>query len=387
MGGGGGGGGVVGQFQNVASGGGSAFTGGMSGIMPGGNAYNQGMKYLDPLDITGTQQGQRDKDTSKLIEQQQAQMDDFMSRQPNYQGMQNDAGTGLKKAFQVAAPEDATTATTSIASLDSRMGKAKDVGVADVKYTGDINSGKNFDAAQKNVNALQERAFGTGPSAWAQSQLDSQAYQQKQQLGRLGQEQRTAFNQSQNDLAMQGGLEGGSRERLAKAAQKQTMLSRQGAFNQGAGDRMAIRSADEAQRMQLQQQMPGMNMQMDQYKTGLAQQNRDVQNQLNLSNQQTNLGEQQFNANLAMNKANQWAGVQGQNNAALNATSQFNAGQQNQVNQINQATMVGNNQAQNAYALDRWKTQGSVIGNTQTANQQASQASGSGGLLSKIGLG
>ncbi len=351
-----------------------------SGISGG---VGQAAGFLDPLDVFGQKQKARDADTEKMIANQSAQMDQFMATRPEYASMQNSFG-GLDSKYKLQGPEDATAYTTSTKDLDKRMGAAKEVGVNDVAYTGDVNAGANFKSAQGNIDALQKRAFGTETSPWAKKLYDQQAMQQQDQLGQVGFEQRNAFNQATNDMAMQGGLEGGSRERLARGSARDSMMARQGVFRQGQSDKLGIGINDEAQRMQLQTAMPGMNMQMDQYNTGLQQQNRDVKNQLAINNQGVNLNEQQFNAGLNMQKANQWATVDQNNNAQKTGVSQFNAGQQNQVNAINQATLIGDVKGQNAYALDTWNTQGSVLGNSQAANAQARQGSGSGGFFNKL---
>jgi len=339
--------------------------------------------YADPLDIFGQKQKGRDAETEKMIAAQTQQMDQFMAKQPKYASLQKRDGT-LDNKYRLQGPEDAKSFSTSTVDLDKRMGLSKEVGVDDVGYTGDVNAGQNFGAAQGNIDALQKRAFGTDTSPWAKKLYDQQAMQQQDQMGQVGFEQRNAFNQATNDMAMQGGLEGGSRERLARGSSRDSMMARQGVARQGQRDKLGIGINDEAQRMQLQTQMPGMNLQMDQYNTGLQQQNRDVKNQVAFQNQGVNLNEQQFNAGLNMQKANQWASVDQNNNAGLAAASQFNAGQQNQVNAINQATLVGDVRGKNAYALDSWNTQGSVIGNQHAANAQARQGSGSGGFFNKV---
>lgn len=344
----------------------------------------------DPIDITGAKQKKRDQDTESMISDQNAQVEAFMAKRPKYASMQDKNGK-LNSKYQVKGPEDAKAYDVQIAGkggLDARQASAKNVGVDDVKYGGDVNTGKNFNAAQGNINALQSRAFGTDTSPWAQKLYDQQALQQSGALDQASADSRASYNQAANDMAMQGGLEGGSRERLARAGAKDSLTARQGVFRQGQEDKLGIGINDEAQRMQLQQQMPGMNMQMDQYKTGLQQGNRDSRQQLGLANQQTNLNEQQFNANLNMQKVNNWQGAASQNAQQRSNASQFNAGQQNQVNAINQNTLIGNVMGKNAYGLEAWQTQGSMLGNTQTANMQARQSSNKGGFFQNtLGLG
>ncbi len=386
MGGGGGGGGSIGKAVQGAGSGGS-----MGAILGGtGLGNNKTVKKyggtFDPLDVFGTKQSNRDDQTAKMIAEQEAQVKAHMDKRPKYKSVVTKKGVLNKKAA-VKAPTKAKAVQVDVKALDKKLALAKNANVKDVKYTGDVKSGQNFQDAQGNINTLQQRAFGTDTSPWAQKLYDQQALQESGQLDALGHEQALAQNQQLNALAMQGGLEGGSRERLAKASQRDQMMGRQGVFRQGQTDKLAIGINDEAQRMELQQQMPGMNLQMDQYQTGLASQNRDVRNQLSLANQGKNMTQQQFNSGLAMDKANSWSGVMDANAGRTTGANQFNAGQQNQVNAINQATLVGDIRGKNAYDLEGWTTAGTMMGNQQAANAQANQGKGSGGFLSKLGLG
>ncbi len=353
----------------------------MLGVGPGGLQNSQSM--FDPLDILGQKQAGRDKEMEKRISQEQEQMNAFMAQRPEYASIANADGS-LKSQYKLGNPTQAVTNRMDQAELDRRMGLAKQVDVKDVSYTGDINAGQNFNDAQSNLNSLQARAFGTETSPWAQKLYDQQALQQSGAIDQLGHEQALAQNQQLNNLAMQGGLEGGSRERLAKAGSRNQMMARQGVFRQGQMDRLGIGINDEAQRLQLQTQMPGMNLQMDQYNTGLQSQNRDVQNQLALANQGKDMSQQQFNNNQAMQQANMWAQTESQNVSAKNAANQAYANSKNQFATINNSNLVGNLQAQNAYDMDGWKTTGSVLGNQNAANAQARQGSGTGGFFNKI---
>lgn len=352
------------------------------GANGGASVATPNFSNLDVLDIFGTKAAKRDAQTEKMIGSQTNQMNAFMASQPKYAAISKNGQLDPKYALK--APAQAKASLVDTKQLDKRMAGAKDVNIDDVAYTGNIGPGENYAAAQGNIDALQQRAFGTDTSPWAQKLYDQQALQESGALDQLGHEGALAQNQQLNSLAMQGGLEGGSRERLAKASSRDQMMARQGVFRQGQMDKLGIGINDEAQRMQLQQQMPGMNMQMDQYQTGLQQADRDVMNQIAFGNQGKDMTQQQFNTNLAMNKANEWAGVAGANANLLTNTNQFNTGAKNQVAQFNQQALLGDVQGKNAYDLGSWQTKGSVLGNSQTANAQARQGSGQGGFFQKL---
>lgn len=321
----------------------------------------------DVMDLAGFQQKERDRQTEQQISAQNKQLNDYMAKQPGYNSIQNADGS-LKNNYSLGAAQGIDQG-----QLDQRMGNAKDVNVADAQNSqAVIGPGQNYGQAQSNMDALQQRAFGTETSPWAQKLFDQQSLQQTGALDQMGHESALRQNQQQNNLAMQGGLEGGSRERLAKASGRDSMMARQGIFRQGQNDRLNIGINDEAQRMQLQQQMPGMNLQMDAYNTGLQQQDRQTANQMSLANMGKNMDQQQFNANLNMNKAGQWMGAE-----------QFNAGANNQFKAMDVGNAIQNNAGQNAFNQNNWQFGGSILGGQQVADAQARQNKGTGGFLQK----
>jgi hypothetical protein len=111
-----------------------------------------------------------------------------------------------------------------------------------------------FDPVQRDTAAadrMRQLAFQEGPTDIAQRQLQAQQLEQAGQFdaARRGQAgaQRAAFDA----LARQGGLGGGSRERLARAGQRQGILGRQQLRSQGARDRAGILTRDEDRKLGL----------------------------------------------------------------------------------------------------------------------------------------
>lgn len=246
----------------------------------------------------------------------------------------NRASTSTGTANE-ATTQNAATSSLDFGQLDQRLGGAKDIAAQNVGYMGDVNAGRGAALADQDVQSLRGEAFGQGPSAWGQAMQQQQDLTRSSALDQLGRDNRNSSAQAMQDLAMQGGLEGGARERIAKASARDAVMGGQNISRQDASARLGITADDEARKASMRQAMPGMNLQLDQYNTGLAQQNRQTQNQLGMFNAQTDLGAQQTNQNLAMNKAQTWAGLQESQAARETATNQFNAANQNQGSQFN----------------------------------------------------
>lgn len=116
-------------------------------------------------------------------------------------------------------------------------------------------------------------------SRWGQmalSQAQNQAAQQS-----AGQMQ-----QAQNQLAMQGGLRTGARERLASQGMQQQLRSGQAALGN-------IQMQDEQNRQKWLQMMPGMELQTAGYQTGL--QDKNISRALQEINMGRGMQQQQYN--------------------------------------------------------------------------------------------
>ena len=101
------------------------------------------------------------------------------------------------------------------------------------------------------LDAITEQGLSTGPTAAAQRQLQSQQLEQAGAFDNLRSGQAGAQQQSFDALARQGGLSGGSRERLARSGQRNALLGGQNIRSQGAQQRAGILAQDETAKRNL----------------------------------------------------------------------------------------------------------------------------------------
>lgn len=95
-----------------------------------------------------------------------------------------------------------------------------------------------------------------------------------------------AMNQARNQMAMQGGIRSGARERLAKSGLQNTL-----AQNQNVWSNIALQ--DEKNRQQQLQNLPGMELQQANYLTGL--QDKNIGRAIGEVNTGRAMQQQQFN--------------------------------------------------------------------------------------------
>lgn len=240
--------------------GGGGGGGGYLSQLPGvGGDLSEWWKKSDPYDLSGQQTRARKEAAEKQIAENRARMEAMFAEQPQYD----------------------TEAISYKGKLNKRLGKIKDV-----------RAGKRFGEAGRATDMLSERAFGTDESPWLKQQLQLQELGESQQRDQLAQRGALQQQQQMSNLAMQGGLSGGARERMADANMQQQMMQQQQLARQGQMDRLGLRSAEEQRRFQLQQQMPGMQLGLDQYQTGLGQANRQAAfNKASMWQQQANADE------------------------------------------------------------------------------------------------
>lgn len=263
-----------------------------------------------------------------------------MAERPGYKGINNPDGTQNRTFVNENQKSQ-------IGELDKRLGNVKDVSV-----TKTVGPGSDFTAAQGDMASLRARAFGTGPSAQAQAQMKLADSKNAESRDMLNKDSARQQQSSVNAMAQQGGISSGSRERMAMNAQRQKIMGSQGLSRQGEQTHMQISAQDEAQRSQLQQQMPGMGVQMDAYNTGLQNQDRNVDMQ-----------QQQFNAGLGMQKTNAWSGMM---------DAEQNRKQQN--DQYNTTNQIQDNQSMNNWNMDGWQTDMAATGAGQAADVQQQMA-------------
>lgn len=169
------------------------------------------------------------------------------------------------------------------ALIDPETGEFKE-GAAENFSIGD------FDAVNLDTDILQrfkEQGLSEGPTASAQRLLDLQKLQESQQFDEARRAEAGALAQAQAQLAQQGGLGGGSRERLAQGALRQALAGRQQLRQAGAQDRARLLSEDEQRKLQLQQQ---------------AQQGFFQQGQFDQSNRQFEAQRRQFDINTRLSE-------------------------------------------------------------------------------------
>lgn len=209
-----------------------------------------------------------------------------------------------------------------------------------------IQPGAQYGGATQDIERLRAQAFGTGPTASAQAQLEAQRLGEQQQRNLVGQQAATGAAQAQSQLAQAGGLSGGARERLARQTGLGQLQASQQVGSQGAAQRAGIIAQDEAQRAALQQQMPGMQLGAAQFQTGLEQSNRQ----------------------------------------ALMQQQQANQAAQQQVNLANLGIDVGSQEAANQFGMSKWQQLGGLLGGEQEAQALASSggSGGGGGIGSKL---
>lgn len=134
------------------------------------------------------------------------------------------------------------------------------------------------------LQALTERATGTGPSPWLQMATEQQQLGEQRLLGQAQQGSAQQAAQAQANLAMRGGLRGGANERLQMAAGRDLAMAGQDVRQQGALQRAGLGVQDEAYRMQALQQLPGAELSAANYRSGLDMANRDTRMATDLHN-------------------------------------------------------------------------------------------------------
>jgi hypothetical protein len=167
------------------------------------------------------------------------------------------------------------------------------------------NVNPNTDALNK-YSQTALRDAGT-QSDWAKSMLQKQGVEQAGALDQANQANANGLLQMQSQLAQSGGLSGASRERMAKQAFRQGLLSQQNVLRQGQSDRANIGLNDEQNRMQQLGLLQGMNNQQAdaQFKNQQAAQSV---NQFNIGNAFSDVNAHRlFDAKNYENAQNAWA--------------------------------------------------------------------------------
>lgn len=157
------------------------------------------------------------------------------------------------------------------------------------------------------MDAIRQSALRTGPSAWANMAMEKQKLEELSMMDKARQQSAGAQAQNLNALMMRGGLSGGARERMARAASRDQAMGAQGVYRQGQMDRMGINLQDEQNRRQDLNQVANLDFQ----KANLDSNNRAYRTQVDTMNLQSLLKENEakrmWDANQYNEKMRAWA--------------------------------------------------------------------------------
>ncbi len=140
------------------------------------------------------------------------------------------------------------------------------------------------------LDKLQSEALSQGPTSWAQLQLDKQAQEQALGLDKLAKQASGGVADVQSRLAMRGGLSSGAAERAARGGMRGLLEGQQAAQAAGEQQKLGILSQDAAAKMNLLQQLPGMQLQksgfgvdIDKFNLGNTFQQKQMEEQAKLA--------------------------------------------------------------------------------------------------------
>jgi hypothetical protein len=218
------------------------------------------------------------------------------------------------------------------------------------------------------LNQIKEQAFNQGPSAWAQMLNLQQGRSQQDAYDMVANQGAGANAQAMGDLSRLGGLSSGAMERLATNTQKNNAFNQNAVLRQGMTDRGNIGLADQAQKTQLLQAIPGYERSVADLKLQNNAAATDV-NKFNTLNQ-IDLSKYNTTNTVDLNKYNQTmaADLAKYNNTVAAQTDQFNIG--NQLKDI---------EGKNAFGQGVYSDQMKAWAAQQQANATQYQADHSGG--------
>jgi hypothetical protein len=148
------------------------------------------------------------------------------------------------------------------------------------------------------LDAMRDRALATGDSPWLKMQVE------KQQLGELDSRDRAASQAlgsnavARSQLAMKGGLGGGSAERMAKSGARDLNALQQGIGRQGQLDRMGLNIADDQAKTAMMGQVAGLDLSHGAQMQDMEKFNIGTKLDANKFNSMGNLDASKFNTSL-----------------------------------------------------------------------------------------
>lgn len=160
----------------------------------------------------------------------------------------------------------------------------------------------NINLDKRGLEAIRGEALRTGPSAWAMKMNETQGLEEANARDANVKLNATAGAEAMSDLMMSGGWGGGASERMARDTRRATTSGAQNVLRQGQLDRAGIGTTDEANRMNLLTQLPGMEiaaLQPELQKTSMWGTMADTESNrkmgLDLSNRDYRTGVDKFN--------------------------------------------------------------------------------------------
>lgn len=207
----------------------------------------------------------------------------------------------------------------------------------------------NVKLDDRGLNAIRDRALGTGPSAWATLQKQKQGMEEQDALDTAAKQSQGAAANAWSQMAMRGGVGGGGGARLARQAMNDQMLASQGVRRQGMSDRLGIDIADDAQKTDLLKNLPAMELARIQPEMDKAKILTGVQS----DEQSRTLDADKFNIGNTL------------------ATKEFNANALNNQSQYNIGNTMKETDAKRQQDLEMWKKKMEVLSADKVATTQS----------------
>lgn len=204
--------------------------------MYGGNPWMYGPVAGQGYNAAGSNSDQSDYE--KELEDYRRSL--IRTPQPNYVGAR-DSDSGLLRGEYTLRAQPNVKFKSNLSDLNSRL------------------AGINLNT--QGLEAIRNRALGTGPSAWAQLMLEKQGIEQGTRLDELMKQSNAAQAAARSALASHGGLSSGARERLATKGMRDELMGRQAAGRAGQTERLGILTQDEQDRLNLLKGLPSMEVQ------------------------------------------------------------------------------------------------------------------------------
>lgn len=248
----------------------------------------------------------------------------------------NPDGT-LKSAYEMQAAHMSDPAS-RLGELDRRQNAVGQVNFNNVGNTG----------ALANLAALNVKAYNPNLSEAAQAQNALVDNNMRRAIDKNNQTSAGAEANARDNLAAGGGLSSGARGQVAMQAMRNRMLANAGAHADANSGKLSIASQDWQQKNALQNQLPSMYQSL-----GSAQTDVD-----------------KYNANMGMDKVNNWAKQAGAEDTRAADSSKFNATADNSARAMNINNAMNDANLTDQFAMDKWKTGNAAQGNYYTANAQ-----------------